>query len=139
MERIRLRSFRNLADGQVEWGRGLNLISGENGQGKTNLLEAVFFLAMGWTFRGTGRPALALSSARLELFHGGPAARRRFVDRGVVGQNPLVLTASRWPAVLIFRGWRDSHPDAATRRSGPRRATRPRLPARFRTAGCGRR
>ena len=44
-------SFRNLQDTQVEWCAGLNVISGDNGHGKTNLLEACFFLAMGRSFR----------------------------------------------------------------------------------------
>lgn len=44
-------SFRNLRDTQVEWCAGLNVITGDNGHGKTNLLEACFFLAMGRSFR----------------------------------------------------------------------------------------
>ena len=38
---------------------GLNIISGANGQGKTNFLEAVFFLAMGRSFRDARVDALA--------------------------------------------------------------------------------
>ena len=44
-------NFRNLADGRVEFGPGLNLVVGPNGQGKTNLLEAIYFFRFGRSFR----------------------------------------------------------------------------------------
>ncbi|HEU4366197.1 MAG TPA: DNA replication/repair protein RecF, partial [Candidatus Krumholzibacteria bacterium] len=46
-------SFRNLAPDEIEFGSGLNFIIGENGQGKTNLLEAVYFFRHGRSFRAT--------------------------------------------------------------------------------------
>ena len=46
-------SFRNLAPDEIEFGPGLNFIIGENGQGKTNLLEAVYFFRHGRSFRAT--------------------------------------------------------------------------------------
>lgn len=42
---IRLENFRNYTDFRAEFAPGLNLICGENAQGKTNLLEAIEFLA----------------------------------------------------------------------------------------------
>ncbi|MDQ3908006.1 MAG: DNA replication and repair protein RecF [Acidobacteriota bacterium] len=41
--------------GRIEWGSGLNIIFGENGQGKTNWLEAIYLLATTKSFR-TQRP-----------------------------------------------------------------------------------
>lgn len=41
---ISLRNFRNLADFQAEFAPGFNVIVGNNGQGKTNLLEAIHWL-----------------------------------------------------------------------------------------------
>lgn len=46
-------NFRNLAPDEIEFGPGLNFIIGENGQGKTNLLEAVYFFRHGRSFRAT--------------------------------------------------------------------------------------
>lgn len=43
--RLTLRDFRNFADGDVRPHPRFNVIWGENGQGKTNLLEALFWLA----------------------------------------------------------------------------------------------
>jgi DNA replication and repair protein RecF len=42
--------FRNLT-GEIHWGRGVNVIYGNNGQGKTNWLEAIHLLAHAKSFR----------------------------------------------------------------------------------------
>src|SRR5262249_13719093 len=46
VERVRLFRFRNYLDETVPLGPGLNVICGQNAQGKTNLLEAVATLAL---------------------------------------------------------------------------------------------
>ncbi len=51
LERLRVQDFRNIALAALEWGGGLNLLVGGNGQGKTNLLEAIGLLASGRSFR----------------------------------------------------------------------------------------
>ena len=43
-------NFRNLT-GRIEWGPRLNIIYGNNGQGKTNWLEAIYLLARTKSFR----------------------------------------------------------------------------------------
>ena len=45
-------SFRNLAETDFQFSPRVNLIRGENGQGKTNLLEALDFIALGRSHRG---------------------------------------------------------------------------------------
>ncbi len=50
METIEALNFRNLA-GQIVCGPGLNILAGENGQGKTNWLEAIGLLASTRSFR----------------------------------------------------------------------------------------
>lgn len=51
-ERIRFSSFRNLADAEVMVGEERVFLVGENGQGKTNFLEALYYLSYGTSFRG---------------------------------------------------------------------------------------
>ena len=51
VDSLRLRGFRNYADSAAEFAEGINVISGPNAQGKTNLLEAVYLLAGGRSFR----------------------------------------------------------------------------------------
>jgi len=47
---IRANGFRNL-EGGVDWGRGINVLYGNNGEGKTNWLEAIYLLAHAKSFR----------------------------------------------------------------------------------------
>lgn len=48
---IELHNFRNYSDLQLEFHPNVNLILGNNAQGKTNLLESVFVTSMGKSFR----------------------------------------------------------------------------------------
>jgi DNA replication and repair protein RecF len=47
---IEAHQFRNLS-GKIYWGPGLNIIHGNNGQGKTNWLEAIYLLSRTKSFR----------------------------------------------------------------------------------------
>lgn len=49
--RFEVSSFRNLSSVQLDLGSGINLFYGDNGAGKTSLLEAIYFLGMGRSFR----------------------------------------------------------------------------------------
>jgi DNA replication and repair protein RecF len=49
---LSLRNFRNYARLDIQLGPGINLFYGDNAKGKTNLLEAVFFLGSLRSFRG---------------------------------------------------------------------------------------
>ena len=48
---IYLRDFRNYADTRASFVSGVNLLVGGNANGKTNLLEAIFYLSTGHAFR----------------------------------------------------------------------------------------
>lgn len=48
---LSLRSFRNYGEANLECAPGVNLIVGDNAQGKTNLLEAIAYLGSGKSFR----------------------------------------------------------------------------------------
>lgn len=49
----RILDFRNLAEVQLRFSPGVNLLVGDNGQGKSNLLEALNYPALGRSFRGS--------------------------------------------------------------------------------------
>ena len=51
LEKIYLRSFRNYEEITLDFEPGVNLIVGDNAQGKTNLLEAISYLGSGKSFR----------------------------------------------------------------------------------------
>lgn len=55
LTRLDIANFRNLAAVQCEpLSTGFNLIVGHNGSGKTSLLEAIYYLSLGRSFRSTG-------------------------------------------------------------------------------------
>ena len=51
LRELSLRSFRNYEEVQLSFDPGVNLIVGDNAQGKTNLLEAISYLGSGKSFR----------------------------------------------------------------------------------------
>ena len=51
LERIRLRFFRNYSEASLDFDSDIHVISGKNAQGKTNLLEAIYLLTGGKSFR----------------------------------------------------------------------------------------
>lgn len=71
LEDLRLRDFRNYARLDAEFAPGFHLLLGNNAQGKTNILEAIYLLSTlrsfrGWAARrwfGTGKKA-TLPAAR---------------------------------------------------------------------------
>jgi DNA replication and repair protein RecF len=59
---LALHNFRSYSRYAVALGDGVNIIVGPNGSGKTNLLEAIYVLSTGGTFRGSERDLVAHSS-----------------------------------------------------------------------------
>ena len=59
IERIALRDFRNHTDATFDAGPGAVIVTGDNGVGKTNLLEALSLLAPGRALRGASYSAMA--------------------------------------------------------------------------------
>lgn len=61
---LRLRDFRNYAVLDADFGPGFQLLIGENAQGKTNILEAIYLLATLRSFRGVGGAQMVRQGAR---------------------------------------------------------------------------
>ncbi|MBL7544600.1 MAG: DNA replication and repair protein RecF [Bdellovibrionaceae bacterium] len=51
VENIFIKNFRNIQDAQTHFSKNLNVFLGKNGQGKTNLLESIYLLVHGNSFR----------------------------------------------------------------------------------------
>lgn len=49
--KIKLENFRNYTNQEITFNNGINVIYGDNAQGKTNILEAIFLCSMGKSFR----------------------------------------------------------------------------------------
>ncbi|HEX5034187.1 MAG TPA: DNA replication/repair protein RecF [bacterium] len=68
IQALTIRRFRNLEDQNFLPSAGLNVLEGDNAQGKTNLLEAIYYLANGKSFRAAELPNLIrFDSASAEL------------------------------------------------------------------------
>lgn len=50
-KKIKLQDFRNIENEEIEFSDGINVIYGENAQGKTNILEGIYLFARGKSFR----------------------------------------------------------------------------------------
>ena len=73
---LRLRDFRNYARLDADFASGFHLLLGDNAQGKTNILEAIYLMATLRSFRGVGGAQM--------IRHG---AKGYFAGGNVVGQG----------------------------------------------------
>jgi DNA replication and repair protein RecF len=67
LTQLRLRNYRNIEELDLSPSRGTNLFSGQNGQGKTNLLESIYLLAYGKSYR-TATPRACIRHDREECW-----------------------------------------------------------------------
>ncbi len=132
IESLAIREVRNLASCDLELSPSLNVVHGDNGHGKTTLLEALYLVASSRSFRTAklaelvrhGCVAASVRAALRESSSGGAAldlvreqsagiARSRVTVR-VDGSRPpsLAAYATRTPAVVF-------HPDELALSSGP--------------------
>lgn len=61
---LRLRDFRNYPRLDVDFGPGFHLLLGDNAQGKTNILEAIYLIATLRSFRGVGSAQMVRHGAK---------------------------------------------------------------------------
>src|SRR5213595_3811068 len=111
IERLSLSDFRSYADAVIAPGPGLVVLSGENGAGKTNVLEAVSLLTPGRGLRGvplsemariggTGGLAVAARLGETDIGTGTlPSAPERRQVR-INGAPASVNSLSEWLSVL---------------------------------------
>ena len=51
IKKIRLKNFRNIENCEIDFSDGVNLLYGNNAQGKTNVIESVYIFSRGKSFR----------------------------------------------------------------------------------------
>ena len=67
-KKLSAENFRNIERAEVSFSPGVNLLVGDNAQGKTNLLEAVGYVSLGKSFRGaTEAEMIAFGSDRARI------------------------------------------------------------------------
>ena len=90
VEHLEVVDFRNYTSGSFDLTSGTTLVVGDNGHGKTNLVEALGYLATLSSFRGAPNDALVRMGADTLSMPGVPdavLAARPFADSG---RRPLV-------------------------------------------------
>src|SRR5512138_1994128 len=70
LRRLEVRDFRCIESAELEFDARCNLISGQNASGKTSLLEAIFFLGRGRSFRTPRNETLIRAGSRELLLAG---------------------------------------------------------------------
>ena len=95
IETLNTTNFRNLADCRVQFGPRANVFCGNNGSGKTNLLEAVFTLCLGRSQRGAGDQVLVQSGAEFYRLEG------EIVTRGQAHQLAIACQTGGRKKVFI--------------------------------------
>jgi DNA replication and repair protein RecF len=80
IQTVSLNGFRNYVDFRADFDGGVNVVTGNNAQGKTNLIEAVYLLAAGRSFRARSDKELIgfeldRAEVSLDVTSGGRAQR----------------------------------------------------------------
>jgi DNA replication and repair protein RecF len=99
---VQVRSFRNLPRIDVDLGERFNVVAGDNGQGKTNLLEAIYVLGTSKSFRTSKMTDVVsfggeLASVRGRIVEGGES---RTQSVGIRAGARLVKIDEKRPATL---------------------------------------
>jgi len=77
LNKLSLRDFRNYGNLDLEFAPGVNLIVGQNAQGKTNLLEAIAYLGSGKSFRAQRTAEMVRFGAEFADIQGEITAQQR--------------------------------------------------------------
>ena len=99
LSHLRLIDFRNYTTVDVAPAQGLTVVVGTNGQGKTNLIEAVAYLSMLESFRGVPADALIRDGQERAQIRGEVSVDQRAVtvDATIarVGPSPVTVNGQR--------------------------------------------
>jgi DNA replication and repair protein RecF len=117
LERLRLRQFRNLDDAEFEFPASGVALLGDNGQGKTNLLEAIYYPVFFRSIHGAGDTELVRFGAsgfrvdvdvftrdgrhRIDVAFHSPG-RRKQIERDAVAATRLADEVGHWLAVAFL-------------------------------------
>ncbi len=113
---LEVTNYRNIASASLTPGRELTVICGNNGQGKTNLLEAIWLLTGGKSFRGgkdaelvrRGEPFAVLEASTLR-------AQQEEQEPDEPNRVRLTVGTSGFPAARAVRFGERGSPQAGSR------------------------
>ena len=94
VKRLSLVDFRNHENKNLEFNEGINIISGPNACGKTNIVEAIYYLSLARSFRGVEDYDLIRRGRDL-------AAIAADVEEGKIKRNVRILITKKGRQVLV--------------------------------------
>jgi DNA replication and repair protein RecF len=88
LKKLQLTNYRNLDNGIYTFSENINCIFGDNGNGKTNLLEAVFYLINRKSFRKNTsfQQIISVESEKPEILFSAALAQENSVQKSVTGK-----------------------------------------------------
>ena len=89
-----IRNFRNHVLGEYEFGDGLNIITGPNASGKTNIVEAIYYLSLARSFRGVEDADIINHKSEISQIDA-------VVVEGSIKRNIRILITKRGRSVLV--------------------------------------
>ena len=117
LAQISIKNFRNHRETRLEFGDAVNVLSGGNGEGKTNVLEAICYFALAKSFYSAGDPTtLKIGEEAFELdgrIHSGSGGEHRITIRysAKTGEKSIAINRvplerlhsliGRFPVVLL--------------------------------------
>ncbi len=106
IQSLKVTNFRNLCSLESEFATGINVLYGENGSGKTNLLEAVFTLCLGRSQRAVRDSVLVNSAAEHYRLEGQLGSPGNAVDIAVAyqlgGRKKITVNSAAARASELF-------------------------------------
>ncbi len=70
LKSLKIKGFRNYRETQLQFAPAANFLTGQNGQGKTNLLEAIYYLSIFRSFRTNSDSDLVNESQKIFVLDG---------------------------------------------------------------------
>ena len=94
VSRINLHNFRNHKSKEIEFNPGINVITGLNASGKTNIVEAIYYLSLARSFRGVEDDELILTEEDY-------AEVDSEIIEGKIKRNIHILIAKKGRSVIV--------------------------------------
>ncbi len=94
IERLNLIQFRNYINETIEFDPHLNIIIGQNAQGKTNLIEAIFYLARAYSHRGSNSKEMTLFDSldyKIRALVNHSSVKHELVGKSIGGKKQFFL------------------------------------------------
>lgn len=86
---LTIHNFKNIPEASISFSPGINCLLGDNGMGKSNLLDAIYYLSFCRSFSGQSDSALITSDATFMMLKG------EYLRRGVPEEVSAGLTRGR--------------------------------------------